>query len=72
MFKPNRRELESALGAAVDLNVGSALPEVLARLKVDNLLVTLGSEGMLLVTKDGESLPHPEHRAADLRCVRCG
>jgi D-glycero-beta-D-manno-heptose-7-phosphate kinase len=53
VFKPNRRELESALGAAVDLKDGRALPEVLARLKVDNLLVTLGAEGMLLVTKDG-------------------
>jgi D-beta-D-heptose 7-phosphate kinase/D-beta-D-heptose 1-phosphate adenosyltransferase len=53
VFKPNRRELESALGAAVDLQNGGALPEVLARLKVDNLLVTLGSEGMVLVTKDG-------------------
>ena len=53
VFKPNRRELESALGAAVDLQDGDALPEVLARLKVDNLLVTLGSEGMVLVTKDG-------------------
>jgi rfaE bifunctional protein kinase chain/domain len=54
VFKPNRRELESALGAAVDLKNGNALPEVLARLKVDNLLVTLGSEGMVLVTKDGD------------------
>jgi rfaE bifunctional protein kinase chain/domain len=54
VFKPNRRELESALGAAVDLKDGNALPEVLTRLKVDNLLVTLGSEGMVLVTKDGD------------------
>jgi rfaE bifunctional protein kinase chain/domain len=53
VFKPNRRELESALGAAVDLQEGNALPEVLSRLKVDNLLVTLGAEGMVLVTKDG-------------------
>jgi rfaE bifunctional protein kinase chain/domain len=53
VFKPNRRELESALGAAVDLQNGNALPEVLSRLKVDNLLVTLGAEGMVLVTKDG-------------------
>jgi D-beta-D-heptose 7-phosphate kinase/D-beta-D-heptose 1-phosphate adenosyltransferase len=57
VFKPNRRELESALGAAVDLQNGNALPEVLARLKVDNLLVTLGAEGMVLVMKDG-SLTH--------------
>lgn len=53
VFKPNRRELESALGAAVDLQNGNALPEVLTRLQVDNLLVTLGAEGMVLVTKDG-------------------
>jgi rfaE bifunctional protein kinase chain/domain len=59
VFKPNRRELESALGAAVDLNNGNALPEVLARLKVDNLLVTLGAEGMVLVTKDGNLTPIP-------------
>jgi D-beta-D-heptose 7-phosphate kinase/D-beta-D-heptose 1-phosphate adenosyltransferase len=57
VFKPNRRELESALGAAVDLKDGNALPEVLDRLKVDNLLVTLGAEGMVLVMKDG-SLTH--------------
>jgi rfaE bifunctional protein kinase chain/domain len=59
VFKPNRRELESALGAAVDLQNRNALPEVLARLKVDNLLVTLGADGMLLVTKDGGSLRIP-------------
>jgi rfaE bifunctional protein kinase chain/domain len=55
VFKPNRRELESALGAAVDLQNGNALPDVLARLKVDNLLVTLGPEGMVLVMKDGST-----------------
>jgi len=59
VFKPNRRELESALGAAVDLWNGNALPDVLARLKVDNLLVTLGAEGMVLVTKDGSSTHIP-------------
>jgi D-beta-D-heptose 7-phosphate kinase/D-beta-D-heptose 1-phosphate adenosyltransferase len=59
VFKPNRRELESALGAAVDLQNGNALPEVLARLKVDNLLVTLGAEGMVLVMKDGSTMHIP-------------
>ena len=59
VFKPNRRELESALGAAVDLQNRNAIPEVLARLKVDNLLVTLGPDGMLLATKDGSSLRIP-------------
>jgi rfaE bifunctional protein kinase chain/domain len=59
VFKPNRRELESALGAAVDLQNGNALPVVLTRLKVDNLLVTLGPEGMVLVTKDGTLIQIP-------------
>jgi D-beta-D-heptose 7-phosphate kinase/D-beta-D-heptose 1-phosphate adenosyltransferase len=59
VFKPNRRELESALGASVDLQNRNAIPEVLSRLKVDNLLVTLGADGMLLVTKDGRSLRIP-------------
>jgi rfaE bifunctional protein kinase chain/domain len=59
VFKPNRRELESALGAAVDLQDGDALPRVLTRLKVDNLLVTLGPDGMVLVTKDGASVQIP-------------
>lgn len=65
VFKPNRRELESALGAAVDLQNGNALPEVLSRLKVDNLLVTLGGEGMVLVMKDG-SLTHIPSIARDI------
>jgi rfaE bifunctional protein kinase chain/domain len=59
VFKPNRRELESALGAAVDLQDRKALPQVLARLRVDNLLVTLGAEGMVLVMKDGSSTQIP-------------
>jgi rfaE bifunctional protein kinase chain/domain len=59
VFKPNHRELESALGAEFDLEDGSVLPSVLTRLKVDNLLVTLGAEGMVLVTKDGASIHIP-------------
>jgi rfaE bifunctional protein kinase chain/domain len=65
VFKPNRRELESALGAAVDLQNGNALPDVLTRLKVDNLLVTLGAEGMVLVMKDG-STTHIPSMARDI------
>jgi len=57
VFKPNRRELESALGAAVDLQHRDALPDALTRLQVDNLLVTLGADGMVLVTKD-ERITH--------------
>jgi rfaE bifunctional protein kinase chain/domain len=52
VFKPNRRELEQAMGAALDLAHPDALPATLDRLGVDNLLLTLGNEGMVLVTKD--------------------
>ncbi|MGI8497818.1 MAG: D-glycero-beta-D-manno-heptose-7-phosphate kinase, partial [Gemmatimonadaceae bacterium] len=54
IFKPNRRELESALGAAVDLDHPEALPATLARLRVAHLLLTLGERGMVLVGRDGE------------------
>lgn len=54
VFKPNRRELESALGAAVDIDDPNALPTVLKRLEVSHLLLTLGEKGMVLVGKDGE------------------
>jgi D-glycero-beta-D-manno-heptose-7-phosphate kinase len=54
VFKPNRRELEQAMGATLDLESPNALPTSLDRLGVDNLLLTLGAEGMVLVTKDKE------------------
>src|SRR5258708_34709145 len=37
VFKPNRRELESALGAEVDLGHPDALPAALAQLGVERL-----------------------------------
>ena len=53
VFKPNRRELEAALGAAVDLEHPEALPETFRRLGVGNLLLTLGERGMALIAADG-------------------
>jgi D-beta-D-heptose 7-phosphate kinase/D-beta-D-heptose 1-phosphate adenosyltransferase len=53
VFKPNRRELEAALGATVDLEHADALPAVMAKLEVDNLLLTLGPQGMALLDHDG-------------------
>ncbi|MHB1071489.1 MAG: D-glycero-beta-D-manno-heptose-7-phosphate kinase [Gemmatimonadaceae bacterium] len=50
VFKPNRRELEAALGAAVDLEHPQALPQTLERLGVDHLLLTLGERGMALLS----------------------
>ncbi len=54
IFKPNRRELEAALGAAVDLEHAEALPATFARLGVQHLLLTLGEHGMALVSSGGE------------------
>jgi D-glycero-beta-D-manno-heptose-7-phosphate kinase len=53
VFKPNRRELEAALGAAVDIEHPEALPETLRRLGVEHLLLTLGDRGMALLAADG-------------------
>lgn len=52
VFKPNRRELENALGAAVELDRPEALPATLASLGVAHLLLTLGEQGMALVSPD--------------------
>jgi D-beta-D-heptose 7-phosphate kinase/D-beta-D-heptose 1-phosphate adenosyltransferase len=54
IFKPNRRELEAALGAAVDLEHAEALPATFGRLGVEHLLLTLGEHGMALVSAGGE------------------
>jgi rfaE bifunctional protein kinase chain/domain len=51
IFKPNRRELEGALGAAVDVNNPQALPEVLAKLDAEHLLLTLSEHGMALISR---------------------
>lgn len=53
IFKPNRRELEAALGAAVDLDHPEALPSTLNRLGVEHLLLTLGERGMVLLSEGG-------------------
>jgi len=53
VFKPNRRELEAALGAAVDIEHADALPQAMERLAVQNLLLTMGQHGMVLVGRDG-------------------
>ncbi len=54
IFKPNRRELESALGAEVDIEHSEALPATFDRLGVEHLLLTLGERGMALLSADGE------------------
>src|SRR4029077_5248556 len=54
IFKPNRRELESALGAAVDIEHPEALPDSIKRLGVEHLLLTLGEAGMALIAAGGQ------------------
>jgi rfaE bifunctional protein kinase chain/domain len=53
IFKPNRRELEAALGAAMDVDHPDAVPATLQRLGVEHILLTLGDRGMALFSSDG-------------------
>jgi rfaE bifunctional protein kinase chain/domain len=49
VFKPNRRELELALGAPVDLDSADPYRSAWKRANAEHLLVTLGADGMALV-----------------------
>src|SRR5213079_2351941 len=74
LFKPNRRELEQAMGATLDLAHPDALPTALDKLGVDNLLLTLGAEGMVLVTKDKQigRIPTMAREAAQIANYAAG
>jgi D-beta-D-heptose 7-phosphate kinase/D-beta-D-heptose 1-phosphate adenosyltransferase len=54
IFKPNRRELEAALGAALDVDHPETIPSTLNRLGVEHILLTLGERGMVLFSTRGE------------------
>jgi D-beta-D-heptose 7-phosphate kinase/D-beta-D-heptose 1-phosphate adenosyltransferase len=54
IFKPNRRELQAALGADVDLDHPEALPAAFDRLGVEHLFLTLGERGMALISAGGQ------------------
>jgi len=68
IFKPNRRELEAALGAEVDLAHAEALPAVLTRLGAEHLLLTLSEHGMALIGRDGgvERIPTTAREVYDV------
>ena len=51
VFKPNRRELEAALGAAVSLEHPETLPALVERLDVSSVLLTLSEHGMALLER---------------------
>jgi D-beta-D-heptose 7-phosphate kinase/D-beta-D-heptose 1-phosphate adenosyltransferase len=61
VFKPNRRELESALGAAVDVDHPETLPAVVERLGAESLLLTLSERGMALIER-GAGVSKGVHR----------
>ncbi|HXY20221.1 MAG TPA: PfkB family carbohydrate kinase [Gemmatimonadales bacterium] len=68
VFKPNRRELEAAIGAVLDIEHADTLPAVMERLEVENLLLTLGAHGMALLTRSGgiERLSSHAHEVYDV------
>jgi D-beta-D-heptose 7-phosphate kinase/D-beta-D-heptose 1-phosphate adenosyltransferase len=51
IFKPNRRELEAALGAAVDVEHPKTLPGLVEKLGVEAILLTLSERGMALIER---------------------
>jgi|SRR5579862_1184833 len=61
IFKPNRRELEAALGASVDVDHPATLPGLVERLGVESILLTLSERGMALIER-GATATHGLHR----------
>lgn len=59
VFKPNRRELESALGAALDIEHPETIPTSIDRLGIEHLLLTLGERGMMLASKGAAPMEVP-------------
>ncbi|HET7153187.1 MAG TPA: D-glycero-beta-D-manno-heptose-7-phosphate kinase [Candidatus Kapabacteria bacterium] len=55
VFKPNRKEMEDALGVKYtsDKQMEQGAEELRKRLSCENVLITLGAKGMLLCDKDG-------------------
>jgi D-glycero-beta-D-manno-heptose-7-phosphate kinase len=61
VFKPNRKEAEEALGRRLHKyqDMEAAALELFTRLQAENILLTLGENGMLLLEQNG-SLAHVE------------
>ena len=66
LFKPNRRELAAALGVEASGLAEARLDAVRERLEARNLLLTLGSDGMLLVGEDVEGVERIPSRAREV------
>lgn len=70
VFKPNKKEVEEALGLklAVKTDFEDAGKTVLAKLKAENVLLTLGDQGMMLFSNDG-SVSHVPTKAGKVADV---
>lgn len=70
LFKPNRKEAEKALNYEIrnKEDLQRAGKDLLDKLKAENVLITLGSEGMMLFGKDGDaaSVPTRARKVADV------
>ena len=57
LFKPNRKEVERAMGVKLDLqNTKSVVHKLRERLDCKHILLTLGEQGMLISDSDSESI----------------
>ncbi|MCS6809521.1 MAG: PfkB family carbohydrate kinase, partial [Bacteroidota bacterium] len=70
LFKPNRKETQDALGftLAHDNDIRKAGTILLERLSAENVLITLGAQGMMLFERNGtmHSIPTKARRVADV------
>jgi D-glycero-beta-D-manno-heptose-7-phosphate kinase len=70
VFKPNRKEAEEALGMRLNTSEGinAAGRMLLNRLSAENILLTLGEQGMSLFRQSGEvhSVPTKARKVADV------
>ena len=64
VFKPNRKETEEALGRRLNVfqDMEEAARELISRIKAENVLLTLGEKGMLLLEQNG-AIAHVETKA---------
>jgi rfaE bifunctional protein kinase chain/domain len=70
LFKPNRTEVEDALGLPIDDPQGAieAIARLRSRLEAEMIVVTLGEQGMVVESVEGEAV-HVETRAIQVADV---
>lgn len=70
LFKPNKKETQDALGLPMNTldEVAEAGREILRRLQAENILITLGARGMMLLEHSGEmsSVPTRARQVSDV------